>query len=142
MDFLTQFLTKANIINCKIISMINPRTNHIVKIKLGFAYSILLFSWLFGYPLYVRKLYKESALIFVLFFANYNLFFILPLSYTVIVLFVLFNFVIVGLSIYFAFKGDRATIENYYFNLGYEFVDANSAIVKDIRQKYNIYNRG
>lgn len=100
------------------ISFKNTKTGEILQVKVGFSWILFLFSFAFGIPLFLRRLYVWGAIFFVL----EALLLILPFHE---VEFTPLDFVwiaMLGLSIYMGVKGNEITAKNYLEN-GWEFSD-------------------
>jgi|LakMenEpi03Aug12_release.lakeMendotaPanAssembly.Ray.scaffolds.fasta_scaffold801323_2 hypothetical protein len=111
----------------------NPKTNEIKKVKLGFSWTLLLFSGIFGFPLFLRKLYVWAVLMLVLWLVNL---FVSNTSYDPLLIFGLAIVLFIP-NIWLAFRGNEITAKNYLEN-GWEFYEPDNDLTKMAKQKWII----
>lgn len=98
------------------VSFKNIKTGEIRQVKIGFSWILFLFSFAFGIPLFLRRLYVWGAIFFVL----EVLLIVLPIHE---VEFTPLDFIwiaMLALSGYMGVKGNEITAKNYLEN-GWEF---------------------
>lgn len=114
--------------------MKNPRTGQLRDVKIGWSWTLFLFSHFFGLPLFLRKLNMWGCVFLVLTAISVGLGFVFPSAAGLV------NAVTFGLSIYLAIKGNELTAKNY-LELGWNFVEpemVESEILKFAKVKWVI----
>lgn len=81
--------------------LVHPLTGEIRSIKNGFSWTCLLWSWFFGIPLFIRKLYIWGVVMIVLQFSSF------PDESGVI------GLVMLVLSVVLGFKGNEWAVKRY-----------------------------
>lgn len=119
------------------VAMKNPKTGEIKEVKVGWSWTLFLFSGFFGLPLFLRRLHVWGA-IFLVFWVSSTL--IVPGIFTeddgVVVQIGLF-LVSMGLNIFIAIKGNEMTAKNYLEN-GWTFVEPESELTKLGKMRWGI----
>lgn len=101
--------------------MKNPRTGQLRDVKIGWSWTLFLFSNFFGLPLFLRKLTMWGCVFLVLTVISVGLGFVFPRGAGLVAA-SLVNVVEFGLSIYLAIEGNELTAKNY-LELGWNFVE-------------------
>lgn len=89
----------------------NPKTGEIKTVKVGFSWTLLLFSGFFGIPLFLRKLNTWGGISLGLCFINILL--SASNSHAAAAASIGPNLVSLGLSIWMGIKGNELTAKNY-----------------------------
>jgi hypothetical protein len=125
------------------VAMKNTKTGAIKEVKVGWSWTLFLFSGIFGLPLFLRRLHVWGALFLALCVvdvivglipasAQFGAFDFIPL-----ILFGLIPLILFGLSIFVAIKGNEMTAKNYLEN-GWTFVEPDSEITKMAKMQWGI----
>lgn len=107
----------------------NPATGELKTVKVGFSWTLLLFSGIFGLPCFIRGLTTWGAImaaVSVLYYATIA---------TPIVFFLAFP--MLALQIYLAVKGNELTAKNYLAK-GWQFAEPDAITTKQGRQKWGL----
>lgn len=118
------------------IAMKNPKTGEIKEVKVGWSWTLFLFSGLFGLPLFLRKLNLWGAIFFALWVVNLIVPSIVSGEERDIIegfLFIIF----IGLQIFIGVKGNELTAKNY-LEKDWIFVDLESEFTKIAKMKWGI----
>lgn len=118
------------------IPMKNPKTGEIKEVKLGWSWTLFLFSSLFGLPLFLRRLYIWGGIFLALWVVNL----IAPrlMGPEEAMFFVSFLFfVFMGLQIFLGVKGNEMTAKNYLEH-DWAFVEPDSEITKLAKMRWGI----
>jgi hypothetical protein len=118
------------------IPMKNPKTGEIKQVKVGWSWTLFLFSGFIGIPLFLRKLYVWGGIFLALWIVNL----LGPalagqdagaaIGATMFVVFL-------GLEIWIGIKGNEMTAKNY-LELGWTFVDPDGDATKFAKGKWGI----
>ncbi|MFG1465692.1 hypothetical protein V5F77_22675 [Xanthobacter sp. DSM 24535] len=106
--------------------MKNPKTGELKRIKVGWSWVLFFFSTVFGIPLFLRRLYVWGILINVINFSysiTESVTDLEPKEMGTLVLMVCL--LDLGLSIFFAIKGNELTAKNYLEH-GWVFAEPDS----------------
>ena len=119
------------------VSLKNPRSGEVRKVKVGWSWVLFFWSGLFGLPLFLRRLYVWGSVFLVLWVVNL----IGPGLMAnedegVLVSLVLF-FIFLGLQIWLGVKGNEMTAKNY-LDLGWVFAEPEAPITQTARQLWRI----
>ena len=136
--------------------LINDEEQHVQTVKIGFSWVLLFWSWLFGLPFFIRRVYTLGALFAVLqvvnFFAQWkgrtkDCFYTFSNEsshmsvYSVSCDYAspsgLFFLILLTLSIYMGFRGNELTAR-YYLKRGYRFDSPESALVKVAKARWHM----
>ena len=125
------------------VTLVNQRTGELKNIKVGFSWTLFLFSGLFGLPLFLRRLYVWGAV----FLALWLLYIFGPRLLaaqstelgmaTAIDLWLLVNIIFLGLSIWVGIKGNEMTAKNLLEN-GWRFAEPNSQMTRFAIAKWGL----
>ena len=117
------------------ISFKNPKSGELKDVKVGWSWTLCLFSGLFGLPLFLRKLNTWGFVLLALWIVN----FILPaiagddaagLQFGMFAIFL-------GLEIWLGVKGNEITAKNY-LEMGWVFADPLSENTRFAQGKWGI----
>lgn len=120
----------------------NERTGELKEVKVGFSWTLLLFSNFLGIPLFLRRLTVWGGAMFALCIFYWVLNYI-PMgdedqSFSGSdMLFVVVNFVALGLAIFFGVKGNELTAKNLLEN-GWQFADPEDASTEFAKSKWSL----
>lgn len=109
----------------------NTTTGDIVQVKVGWSWTLFFFSSIFGIPLFLRKLHLWGCVFLGLCGFNMLIFYIDPIS------FMLSQFVIIGMVIWFAIRGNEMTAKNL-LKRGYEFVDPEGDVARFAKARWGL----
>ncbi len=116
--------------------MKNPKTGEVKEVKIGWSWTLFLFSGFFGLPLFLRKLHVWGAIYLALWVVHLVTLGIVPGEARVII--VLPNYIVMfGLQCFVAIKGNEMTVKNYLEN-GWTFVDPDSKLTKMAKMRWGI----
>lgn len=113
----------------------NQVTGELKEIKVGWSWTLFLFSGIFGLPLFLRKLNTWGFLFLALWVVNLIGPYIAGAEAAGISLVMFFIFA--GLGIWLGIKGNEMTAKNY-LELGWRFADPLSEDAKFARGKWGI----
>jgi len=102
----------------------NPKTGETKLVKVGWSWTLFLFASFLGIPLFMRKLNSLGAVFLALWAANFLLPNLIRGSGGAAAAIGLF-FVILGMDIWIAIKGNELTAKNY-LDLGWVFAEPDS----------------
>ena len=115
----------------------NPKTGELRRVKVGWSWTLFLFSGFLGIPLFLRKLNTWGFVLLTLWIVNFALNFMdLPRddkAFGVAVLFTVF----VCLQIWLGIKGNEMTAKNY-LDLGWELLDPSSELTRYAKSRWKI----
>lgn len=118
------------------VAMKNPKTGEIKEVKVGWSWTLFLFSGFFGLPLFLRKLHVWGGVFLALWAINMIVPRILPSDEGAFFAIGLF-FICFGLQIFLAIKGNEMTAKNYLEN-GWTFVEPDSELTKMGKMRWGI----
>ena len=114
--------------------MKNPKTGELKEVKVGWSWTLFLFSGFFGLPLFLRKLHIWGGIFLALWILNVAVTVVCnegaPAEYGMLLIFL-------GLEIFIGIKGNEYTAKNY-LELGWEFTDPDSEVVKMAKGKWGL----
>ena len=118
----------------------NERTGEIKDVKVGWSWTLFLFSWFLGLPLFLRKLPTWGAAMLALCI----LFWVLsaftsdtdPMS-QINILYYIVDTVLFGLTIFFGIKGNELTAKNLLEN-GWKFAAEEDQATHFARTKWSL----
>lgn len=118
------------------VTMRNPKTGEVKEIKVGWSWTLFLFSNAYGLPLFLRKLttWGNFMLIFI---AIGNMITWVAPAIRVIDASVGILAWALGFAIFFGIKGNEMTAKNY-LELGWEFCNPDSDEVKMAKTQWGI----
>ena len=120
------------------IAMKNSKTGEIKEIKVGWSWTLFLFSPLFGLPLFLRKLNVWGAIFLALWIAHFIVnAMVAKDSDTATAMLVFLSLAVLGLEIFVGVKGNEMTAKNYLEN-GWVFVEPESDLTKMAKMKWGI----
>lgn len=119
------------------VTMVNPSTGEGKEVKIGWSWILFLFSSFLGIPLFLRKLYVWGGVMLILWLVYIIAPAIMPTEEESAGLFILFNLIFLGLSIWLGLKGNEMTAKNY-LELGWKFNNSDSDEVKFAKNKWGI----
>lgn len=121
------------------IAIKNVTTGEIKNIKVGFSWSLFLFSGFLGLPLFLRRLNTWGAIFLVLWIVNIMTPSMIPGDKGTIMTIILF-FIFLGLQTFVGVKGNEMTVKNYLEN-GWVFVEPDAESTKVAKMRWGIlYN--
>lgn len=118
------------------VSFKNPKTGELKNVKIGWSWTLFLFSGFLGIPLFMRRLYIWGFFFLVLWVVSFFSGQLLDSDgalATSIVLSILFP----GLGIWMGLKGNEMTAKNY-LEQGWSFSEPNEQMAKFARGKWGI----
>ncbi len=121
--------------------MKHPKTGDLKGVKVGWSWTLFLFSGLFGLPLFLRRLYGWGALFFLLWVLNLLTITMLdPVGPTAGIR-ALSNLTLwslmLGLQIFLGIKGNKMTAKNYLEH-NWTFLDPDSEVTKMAKRRWGI----
>lgn len=119
--------------------MKNPKTGELKEVKVGWSWTLLFFSGFFGLPLFLRRLpiWGSVCLILMLLVMVFSYIAETRGEEIAAAIYVLSYFVLLGIIIFLAIKGNELTAKNY-IEQGWVFVDPESETVKMAKGKWGI----
>ena len=119
--------------------MKNPKTGELKEVKVGWSWTLLFFSGFFGLPLFLRRLpiWGSVCLILMLLVIVFSYIAETRGAEIAAAIYVLSYFVLLGIIIFLAIKGNELTANNY-IEQGWVFVDPESETVKMAKGKWGI----
>ena len=128
------------------VTLVNQRTGELKNIKVGFSWVLFLFSGLFGLPLFLRRLYVWGAV----FLALWLLYIFGPRLLvaqstelgiaSAIDLWLVLNFIGLGLALWIGIKGNEMTAKNLLEN-GWSFAEPTSQMTRFAMAKWGLSDR-
>lgn len=118
------------------VAMKNPKTGEIKEVKVGWSWTLFLFSGLFGLPLFLRKLHIWGAIFLVLWVVNLIAPSALPADEGAIISIGLF-IIFFALQIFLGIKGNEMTAKNYLEN-NWAFAEPDSELTKMAKMRWGI----
>ena len=118
------------------VAMKNPKTGEVKEVKIGWSWTLFLFSGFFGLPLFLRKLHVWGAICLALWVVHLLTIGIVPGEARVIIILPLY-IVMFGLQSFVAIKGNEMTAKNYLEN-GWTFVEPDSKLTKMAKMRWGI----
>jgi hypothetical protein len=115
------------------VTLRNPETGELRKVKIGWSWICFLFSGVFGLPLFLRGL--DLWGVFMAGFCLLNL--LLGVFVYSPAIFLVLCTAALGLQIFFGMKANEITAKNY-LKRGWAFVDAESEAVRLAKAKWKI----
>ena len=116
--------------------MKNPLTGEIKEVKVGFSWTLFLWSGLFGLPLFLRRLYVWGAIFLSLWIVNAAAIALGPKSNGELVSNVM-GFIYLGLVIFVGIRGNEMTAKNY-LETGWVFLEPDSELTKMAKMRWGI----
>lgn len=118
------------------IAMKNPKTGEIKEVKLGWSWTLLLFSGFFGLPLFLRRLHIWGAIFLALWLVNLIVPSLASAEDGAFVLLAI-SLVGIGLQVFLAIKGNEMTAKNYLEN-GWTFVEPEGELTRLAKARWDI----
>jgi TctA family transporter len=119
------------------IVMTNSKTNELKSIKVGFSWVLFLFSGIFGIPLFLRKLNVWGGIFAGLWIVNLVITSLATDTDVVMTVGILFQIIVLSLSIFIGIKGNEMTVKNY-LEQDWEFKTPDSDEVKIAKGKWGL----
>jgi hypothetical protein len=116
------------------VGFVNPKTGEMREVKVGWSWTLFLFSGFLGIPLFLRKLNTWGFVFMALWAVN---FFSGMAGSEAAALSLLVGLIFLGLQIWMGVKGNEMTAKNY-LELGWDFAEKQSETVKFARGKWGI----
>jgi len=118
------------------VAMKNPKTGEVKEVKIGWSWTLFLFSGFFGLPLFLRQLHVWGAIYIALWVIHLATLTFIPGEARAII--VLPNYIVMfGLQCFVAIKGNEMTAKNYLKN-GWTFVEPDSKLTKMAKMRWGI----
>jgi hypothetical protein len=117
------------------VALVNLKTGELKQVKIGWSWTLFFFSGVFGLPLFLRKLHVWGFVFLALWIVNLLGPFIAG-DGAVGVSSLMF-FVLAGLEIWIAIKGNEMTAKNL-LELGWSFADPLSEAARYARAKWGL----
>ena len=114
----------------------NSKTGELKEVKVGWSWTLFLFSGFLGLPLFLRRLYILGFVLLTLWVVNLLGPYIVGED-GVIVIGVPMFFIFIGLQIWLGIKGNEMTAKNY-LEQGWLFADPQSDTAKFAQRKWGI----
>jgi len=118
------------------VAMKNPNTGEVKEVKIGWSWTLFLFSGFFGLPLFLRKLHVWGAIYIALWVVFLVTLSIVPGEARVIIVLPLY-IVMFGLQSFVAIKGNEMTAKNYLKN-GWTLVEPDSKLTKMAKMRWGV----
>ncbi len=118
------------------VEMKNPKTGEIKEIKVGWSWTLFLFSNAYGLPLFLRKLTTWGHFMLIFVAIGNMITWVTPTIRVIDATAGIFAWAL-GLAIFFGIKGNEMTAKNY-LELGWEFCNSDSNEVKTAKAKWGI----
>jgi hypothetical protein len=127
----------------------NPRTGERFRVKVGWSWTLFLFSWVFGIPWFMRKIWMMGCIPLILVLLTPTEDYAgLSFSETFVPafksgneaddpIFMILGTLVLAFSIFSGVKGNEFTIK-HYIKKGYRFAEPNSEEVRYFKNKHNI----
>jgi len=119
------------------VKMTNPKTGEVKEVKIGWSWTLFIFSSFLGIPLFLRKLNIWGGVILILWIANIIAQSAMQSEDEGLGVMILFNLIFCCLSIWLGIKGNEMTAKNY-LELGWTFSNPDSDEVKFAKGKWGI----
>ncbi|WP_419204459.1 hypothetical protein [Bordetella trematum] len=119
------------------IAMKNPKTGEIKEIKVGWSWTLFLFSGVLGIPLFLRKLHIWGGIFLALSIVNLMGPELMSSDDAALGLSIIFGIIFFGLQIFMGLKGNEMTAKNYLEN-NWVFVNPESDITKMAKMRWGI----
>lgn len=118
------------------VSFKNPKTGELKGVKVGWSWTLFLFSGFLGIPLFNRKLYMWGFFFLVLWVVNFFCSHFLD-GDEAIVTSLLLSCLFIGLGIWMGIKGNEMTAKNY-LEQGWIFAEPNAELARFASGKWGI----
>ena len=118
------------------VAMKIPKTGEVKEVKIGWSWTLFLFSGFFGLPLFLRKLHVWGAIYIALWVVFLVTLSIVPGEARVIIVLPLY-IVMFGLQSFVAIKGNEMTAKNYLKN-GWTLVEPDSKLTKMAKMRWGV----
>lgn len=119
------------------VEMQHKDSGEVKSVKVGWSWTLFLFSGFFGLPLFLRKLYIWGAVFLVLWVVNFIAPYLAPTpEEAAIVTFFMFA-IFLGLQIWLGIKGNEMTAKNY-LESGYVWRNPESDATKFAKGKWGL----
>ncbi|AVJ29090.1 hypothetical protein CLM73_19290 [Achromobacter spanius] len=115
--------------------MQNPKTGEIKQVKVGWSWTIFLFSGMFGIPLFLRGLHVWGAVFLAV--GAINLIMPEPTEEVQAIAVLIHAAIYLGLQLYMSIKGNELTAKNY-LEKNWTFVDPESEDTALAKQRWGI----
>ncbi len=117
----------------------DPRTSEIKLVKVGWSWTLFLFAWLFGIPLFMRKLVSWGLL-----FLAMNFVFMLSQPHLekppAAFLWLATGILQIVLIFYISAKGNELTAKGYLAR-GWQFLEPESDLTKFAKLQWHIFDK-
>lgn len=118
------------------VAMKNPNTGEVKKVKIGWSWTLFLFSGFFGLLLFLRRLHVWGAIYIALWVIHLATLTFIPGEARAII--VLPNYIVMfGLQCFVAIKGNEMTVKNYLKN-GWTLVEPDSKLTKMAKMRWGV----
>jgi hypothetical protein len=111
----------------------NSKTSQIKRVKLGFSWTLFLFSGFFGIPLFMRGLMIWGGIMAILWAGSIIAMQTFPVALVSIYVVEMF------LAFYLGFRGNKLTALHYLEN-GWEFYDPHAEFTRMAKQSWGMMN--
>ncbi|MAD42360.1 MAG: hypothetical protein CL623_08210 [Arcobacter sp.] len=119
------------------VKMTNPHTGEIKEVKVGWSWTLFLFSSFLGLPLFLRKLYVWGGLFLVLWVVFIVTPPLMPTEEDEFTIILLINLIFISLQTWLGIKGNEMTAKNYLEN-GWKFVQDDQTTINCAKEKWGI----
>lgn len=117
------------------VTMHNPRTRELKSIKIGWSWTLLLFSQIWGLPLFFRRLNDWAALFVVLCIINIGSVVLAETDPDFLAVTGLVGLIAVGCSIYLAALGNELTAKRL-LEQGWDFMNPDDAVTQHAKMRW------
>jgi len=120
-----------------IVTLKNPNSGDIKQVKVGWSWTLFLFSAFFGLPLFLRKLHTIGFIFLALWLLNFVISSFIQSSEEALISYLILQAIFLGLIIWMGIKGNELTAKNL-LEKGWTFSNVDSDEVKFAKGKWGV----